>query len=109
MARPPEEIAMLPEKVSLPKPKAPKPTVQPPLPKSNAPDPRQTLSYLRGLMENFRLEPKSKLLITRLRKLSHELNATTLAGLSDAKLETTAAALKTIKHNLMAYLQSGED
>ena len=55
------------------------------------------------------LEPKSKLLITRLRKLSHELNATTLAGLSDAKLETTAAALKTIKHNLMAYLQSGED
>ena len=51
----------MPETVSPPKPKAPKPTVQPPLPKSNAPDPRQTLSYLRGLMENFRLEPKSKL------------------------------------------------
>jgi len=61
MARPPEEIAMMPEKVSAPKPKPPPPPAQTPLPKSNAPDPRQTVSYLRGLMENFRLEPKSKL------------------------------------------------
>ena len=52
---------MQPAAGSIPKPKAPKPAVQQPLPKSNAPDPRQTLSYLRGLMENFRLEPKSKL------------------------------------------------
>ena len=42
---------MMPEVVSIPKPRPPKPTVQQPLPKSNAPDPRQTLSYLRGLMD----------------------------------------------------------
>ncbi len=60
MARPPEEFAMMPAEGTLP-PKAPPPPVPVPLTKSNAPSPRQTLSYLRGLMENFRLEPKSKL------------------------------------------------
>ncbi len=51
---------MLPAEGTVPKlvPPAPIPV---PLTKSNAPSPRQTVSYLRGLMDNFRLEPKSKL------------------------------------------------
>lgn len=55
------------------------------------------------------LEPKSKQLITRLRKLSHDMNTQILAGLSDAKLEATAATLSAMKRNLMRYLQSSED
>lgn len=55
------------------------------------------------------LEPKSKQLITRLRKLSHDMNTQILAGLSDAKLEATAATLGAMKRNLMQYLRSSED
>jgi len=50
------------------------------------------------------LEPKSKALIARLRKLSSRHNASILAGIDDQRLECTAATLKDIKHNLMRQL-----
>jgi DNA-binding MarR family transcriptional regulator len=52
------------------------------------------------------LEPKSKQLITRMRKVSHQLNGKILTGLSDTKLETAAVTLDAMKGNLLAYLQS---
>lgn len=54
------------------------------------------------------LEPKSKQLIARMRKVSHRLNEQILQGLSDTHLETTAATLDAMKHNILGYLQSGE-
>lgn len=54
------------------------------------------------------LEPKSKQLIARMRKVSHRLNEQILQGLTDANLETTAATLDAMKHNILGYLQSGE-
>jgi DNA-binding MarR family transcriptional regulator len=54
------------------------------------------------------LQPKSKQLIAKMRKVNHRMNAQILAGLDDAKLEVTAAVLGTIKTNLLAYLQSDE-
>jgi DNA-binding MarR family transcriptional regulator len=54
------------------------------------------------------LQPKSKQLIAKMRKVNHKMNQQILAGLDDAKLEVTAAALGAIKTNLLAYLQSNE-
>ncbi len=54
------------------------------------------------------LEPKSKQLIARLRKLSHKHNEQILAGLSDEALETTAVTLKAIKHNLINQLAASD-
>ncbi len=54
------------------------------------------------------LEPKSKQLIARMRKVSHRLNEQILQGLSDANLEIAAATLDAMKHNILGYLQSGE-
>lgn len=54
------------------------------------------------------LEPKSKQLITRMRKVSHQLNEQILAGLTDAKLEATAVTLDAMKGNLLTYLQANE-
>jgi DNA-binding MarR family transcriptional regulator len=54
------------------------------------------------------LEPKSKQLIARMRKVSHQMNAQILSGLSDAKLESTATTLDAMKRNLLGFLQ-GED
>jgi DNA-binding MarR family transcriptional regulator len=54
------------------------------------------------------LEPKSKQLITRMRKVSHRLNEQILAGLSDPQLETAAGTLDAMKRNILAYLQSGD-
>lgn len=54
------------------------------------------------------LEPKSKQLIARMRKVSHRLNGQILAGLSDESLESTAVTLDAMKHNLLAYLQAPE-
>ena len=54
------------------------------------------------------LEPKSKQLIAKMRKVNHKMNLQILAGLDDAKLEVTAAALGAIKVNLLAYLQSDD-
>lgn len=52
------------------------------------------------------LEPKSKQLVTRMRKVSHQMNEQILAGLPDEKLEKTALTLDTMKRNLLSYLQS---
>lgn len=55
------------------------------------------------------LEPRSRQLIARVRKISHRLNEQILQGLPDANLETAAAALEAMKYNIMGYLQSGKD
>ena len=52
------------------------------------------------------LEPSSKQMIVRLRKLNHRMNETILAGLVDEKLEITAKTLAGMKHNLLAFLQA---
>jgi len=54
------------------------------------------------------LEPKSKQLIARMRKVSHRMNEQILSGLPDEKLEHTAKTLNAIKHNLLDYLQTAE-
>jgi DNA-binding MarR family transcriptional regulator len=54
------------------------------------------------------LEPKSKQLIARMRKVSHELNQRILSGMSDKQLETTAGTLDAMKRNLLTYLQATE-
>lgn len=51
------------------------------------------------------LEPKSKQLIARMRKVNHRFNEQILTGLNDAKLESTADTLAAMKHNLLGYLQ----
>jgi DNA-binding MarR family transcriptional regulator len=51
------------------------------------------------------LEPKSKQLITRMRKVSHVMNQTILEGLDDTRLEAAAATLNAMKSNLLTYLQ----
>lgn len=51
------------------------------------------------------LEPKSKQLIARMRKISHRMNEQILDGLSDSKLESTALTLDSMKRNLLGYLQ----
>ncbi|MCC6248745.1 MAG: MarR family transcriptional regulator [Rubrivivax sp.] len=54
------------------------------------------------------LEPKSKQLIARMRKVSHRMNEKILEGLADVKLESTALTLDAMKRNLLGYLQSDE-
>ena len=54
------------------------------------------------------LEPKSKQLINRMRKVSHQLNEQILDGLADTKLEVAATTLDAMKRNLLAYLQTAE-
>ena len=51
------------------------------------------------------LEPKSKQLIARMRKISHRMNEQILSGLTDGKLESTALTLDAMKRNLLGYLQ----
>jgi DNA-binding MarR family transcriptional regulator len=52
------------------------------------------------------LQPESKKLIAKMRKVSHGMNETILSGLTDTKLEAAAATLNAMKHNLLAYLQA---
>ena len=54
------------------------------------------------------LEPKSKQLIARMRKVSHRMNTQILSGLNDEKLESAATTLDAMKRNLLAYLQATE-
>lgn len=54
------------------------------------------------------LEPKSRQLITRMRKVSHKMNTQILAGLADKDLETAALTLDAMKRNILGYLESGE-
>ena len=55
------------------------------------------------------LEPKSKQLIAKMRKVSHRLNEKILAGLDDSGLENAALTLDSMKRNILSYLQSSED
>jgi DNA-binding MarR family transcriptional regulator len=54
------------------------------------------------------LEPKSKQLIARMRKVSHRLNEQILGDLPDPKLEAAATTLDAMKRNLLTYLQATE-
>jgi len=54
------------------------------------------------------LEPKSKQLIAKMRKVSHKLNQQILEGLADENLESTAVTLDSMKRNLLVYLQASE-
>ena len=54
------------------------------------------------------LEPKSKQLIARMRKVSHRLNAQILDGLEDINLEGAATTLDAMKGNLLRYLQTSD-
>lgn len=55
------------------------------------------------------LQPKSKALVTRMRKVSHRLNAQIQADIPVDDLETTAKTLGELKHSLLAYLQATEN
>jgi DNA-binding MarR family transcriptional regulator len=55
------------------------------------------------------LEPKSKQLIAKMRKVSHQLNQKILFGLEDVNLESAALTLDAMKRNLLTYLQASED
>ena len=50
------------------------------------------------------LEPKSKQLIAKMRKVSHRMNTQILDGLPDDRLESTAVTLGSMKRNLLTYL-----
>lgn len=54
------------------------------------------------------LEPKSKALIARMRKVSHKMNQRILQGLVDENMESTAVTLDAMKRNLLGYLQAEE-
>ena len=54
------------------------------------------------------LEPKSKQLIARMRKISHRMNQQILEGLADEQLETTAVTLDAMKRNLLACLSAAD-
>lgn len=54
------------------------------------------------------LAPKSKLIITRMRDISHKLNGKIHSGISEKQLEVTAATLHTMKHNMLDYLQNSD-
>lgn len=52
------------------------------------------------------LEPKSKALIARMRKLSHQMNERILTGLENEELEAFAVTMGALKHNLLEFLQT---
>jgi MarR family transcriptional regulator for hemolysin len=54
------------------------------------------------------LEPKSKQLIARMRKISHRMNEQILLGLNDDQLESAAVTLDAMKANLLTYLTANE-
>jgi DNA-binding MarR family transcriptional regulator len=54
------------------------------------------------------LEPKSKQLIARMRKISHRMNEQILMGLNDDQLESAAVTLDAMKANLLNFLSTAE-
>jgi 16S rRNA (adenine1518-N6/adenine1519-N6)-dimethyltransferase len=114
MARKPTEISILPEGVD---PNAPEPIAVPVVPAlappaHAVPSPRQTLSYIRGLLENNGLEPKNKLgqnflidlnmldLVVRAAELTHDdsiLEVGTGTGTLTMQLATAANAVFTVE------------
>jgi DNA-binding MarR family transcriptional regulator len=55
------------------------------------------------------LQPQSKSLINKMRKMNHQLNEMILKGISHSELEITAKTLVTIKKNLLGYLSDSEN
>jgi DNA-binding MarR family transcriptional regulator len=55
------------------------------------------------------LEPISKRLIQKMRKINHEFNQEILKNLRDSELEATVKALHIMKDNLLKYLEPTED
>jgi DNA-binding MarR family transcriptional regulator len=53
------------------------------------------------------LEPKSKQLIAKMRKVSHRMNEQILVGLKDPELESAASTLDAMKRNILSYLANG--
>jgi DNA-binding MarR family transcriptional regulator len=51
------------------------------------------------------LEPRSKQLVAKMRKVSHRMNERILQGIADDRLEASAATLDAMKRNILAYLQ----
>lgn len=54
------------------------------------------------------LEPKSKQLVQKMRRINHNFNRRILANIGDPELETTARALHGMKDNLLRYLAAPE-
>lgn len=54
------------------------------------------------------LEPKSKQLIAKMRKVSHRMNGKILDGLPEEHLEAAVLTLDVMKRNLLEYLQGDE-
>ena len=54
------------------------------------------------------LEPKSKQLIAKMRKVSHRMNEQILSGLPDTRLESAAVTLDAMKRNLLTYLSGDQ-
>lgn len=55
------------------------------------------------------LQPQSKQLIAKMRKVSHQMNELILKGIGEAELETSATTLDSMKRNLLEYLSVTED
>jgi DNA-binding MarR family transcriptional regulator len=54
------------------------------------------------------LQPQSKQLIAKMRKVSHQMNELILKGIGETELETSALTLDTMKRNLLEYLSISE-
>lgn len=54
------------------------------------------------------LEPKSKQLVARMRKVNHRMNTQILDGLADDRLEKTASTLDAMKKNLLSFLAAAD-
>lgn len=61
-----------------------------------------------GRINRVFLDPKGKQLVAKLRKISHQFNQQILTGLSNTKLESTAATLEAMKKNLLAFLNDAD-
>ena len=54
------------------------------------------------------LQPRSKQLIAKMRRVSHQMNEVILKGLQHDDLEIFASTLEGMKHNLLDYLNSSD-
>ena len=54
------------------------------------------------------LQPQSKSLINKMRKMNHQLNEIILKGIAETELDSTAKTLVSIKKNLLGYLNTTE-
>lgn len=54
------------------------------------------------------LQPQSKQLIAKMRKVSHQMNEVILKGIGEVELETSALTLDAMKRNLLEYLSISE-